>query len=127
MRRLALILTDADTELVELLGALAALGFGMTLLGPSVTFEGASYRAMRVIAPEEIWGASFALLALVSFVTMLSGRRRPRRWLAFALMLAFMAVGAMFFLANPGGVAALNYLVLALGQGIAFWRVRRDH
>lgn len=118
------LLQRTDPTLAELLSGVLALGWGAWLLLPGVTFGVAPiYDAMATIAPEWLWGLVVACGGLIQVTNVLRGALRARWFAAFAGVLSWGLVAALFAFSTPLNTATPVYSILCLSQMWACWRI----
>lgn len=89
---------------------------------PPVTFSlSINYRLMQSIAPEGIWGASFALIVALWVFAQLRRNLRLRKVMTTVIGLALFWMGVSFFLSNVN--TTIGYTLIILGAGALVGRV----
>lgn len=127
--RLTYILLVADYRPTALINALLCMGWGGWLLGPFDSFSASpvTFRAMRELAPEVIWGIGLTVLGLVRIWSLLGGApRRVRIWSALTTTLAWLFIAVMVTYSNPTTLAAPVYSIIALAACWAYVRARLE-
>jgi hypothetical protein len=116
MRRIYTILSEFDTEPVELFGAWFALAFGAWLLLPGDTFETARvFRQMSDLAPEPLWGIAVFALGLLCAVAAVRGSRVWRLRASLLHVLLWTTISGLFLMSNPLSTGVPTYTTFALG------------
>lgn len=121
---------------LELYLAIKSLAIGLWLLAPWETFASSrGWDAAARLAPENIWGAAFALVGGSLIAALVANRRYPTMALLALLVWMWVAIAYTFFVGNPRGIAALWTIWTALatvwclliranaGRGSWEWRV----
>ena len=80
-----------------------------------------NYRLMQSIAPEWVWGTSFALIVALWAFAQLRRNLRLRQVMTTAIGLALFWMGASFFLSNFN--TTIGYTLIILGTGALVGRV----
>lgn len=80
-----------------------------------------NYRLMQSIAPDGVWGASFALISAVWAFAQLRRNLRLRQIAATTIGLALFWMGVSFFLSNIN--TTIGYTLIILGAGGLVGRV----
>lgn len=80
-----------------------------------------NYRLMQSIAPEWVWGASFALIVAVWAFAQLRRNLRLRQAVTTVIGLALFWMGVSFFLSNVN--TTIGYMLIILGVGALVGRV----
>lgn len=127
MRRLWLLIKEADTEIVELLLGVLALNWGLLILAPFDTFGSTpSFRVMASAAPEPVWGSALFIAGVLHICGLARNHRHTRQAAAFFTFLCWMVIAISFGLANPQGTAMAVYPTLALLSAWAYVRLARE-
>lgn len=125
-QRSLLILRQSDPEPVELLLAMILLVFGLALLLPQPLFtNGLVYHAMSTLASEEVWGVVLVALGVNGILSVLSGKRRYRRFTLLCKFAMFILLATLFVLSSPV-TAGWNYFLYAAAALWAYWRIGRE-
>jgi len=119
-------LTHAPTArpltVCEVMAASIVLAHGVIFLTPPPTFAlSINYRVMDSIAPEWVWGVSYAVIVLVWLAAIVSRRMRARQFMLSILAVVIFWMGASFFLSNIN--TTIGYTLLIVGGGTFAARV----
>lgn len=124
--RLRCALRRAAPEPIELLSATLALVWATWLLcSPELFDRGSTYRIMRGLAPQLVWGSGALTVATLQLGALLYGGRAWRLAATAAGGIGWCFFALVLFLAAPGLVAGPSHLTFALACGWAHFRHRR--
>ena len=118
----------SDTAPVEIVSALSALFWGVSLAIPGDTFafRASYYKPMADLAPEWAWAVGFLALGMLQLVGVLSQATcgRACRWLMGCLaVMAWVAISCTVSMRWPPSAGSMPHLVLALAALWAFVRL----
>lgn len=107
---------------IEWVSAAVLSSHAVVFVVPPVTFSlSINYRLMQSIAPEGIWGASFALIVALWAFAQLRRNLRLRQGMTTVIGLALFWMGVSFFLSNVN--TTIGYTLIILGAGALVGRV----
>jgi hypothetical protein len=120
-------LLNCGTLWLEVQGAVFLILVGAWYLLPMETFSTSQvYRVLSTIMPETFWGVMFLTLGACYVIAILALNYNARRTAAFLSSLLFMFFAVLFFIGSTAAIGALNFLILALSQTVAFLVQKRN-
>lgn len=126
VKRLFVILNDADFEFAELLSGTSAFLWGAWIASPHwETFKASpTFNAMAELPlSENMQGGIIFLAGAVQVLGLAYNHLNTRKWGAFIVALIWIYVSTMFIRANITSTASVIYPLLALTAAWAYWRI----